>query len=395
MTLTPKKEIFSRVETFRESMKKSGFGAALIYQNVDLFYYTGTLQNGALYVPATGKPLFMVVKNIDRAKGESPIENIVPISNPVNVGDILKQNKYRLPKRIGLEMDVIPAKLYAKLASILPCEIGDISLNVRLQRSIKSEFEISMMKKAAAILKKTFAEIPNMLEEGGTEKEISARIEYLMRRNKHQGVIRIRAFGMELYAVHLSFGASSATPVHFNGPVGVRGMYPAAPQIGGNTKLKTGVPILADIVAGVEGYLVDCTRAYALGGLDDKFIRQHEDCLKLNREIVKRLKPGEMPSEIYADIMVMAKNMGYENNFMASGENQVKFVAHGIGLEVDEIPIIAKSYKMPFAAGNTMAVEPKIISPRVGGVGVENTYLITQKGAKNLTGFNMNLEIVK
>ena len=252
-----------------------------------------------------------------------------------------------------------------------------------------------MMKKAASILRKTFAEIPNMLKEGVSETEISARIEYFMRKNRHQGIVRMRAFGMELYAAHLAYGASSANPVHFNGPVGMKGMYPGAPQIGGNTKLKRGVPILADIVAGVGGYYIDCTRAYALGGLDDKFIQQHEDCIKLNREIVKRLKPGEIPSEIYADIMSMAKNMGYEKNFMASGENQVGFVAHGIGLEVDEIPVIAKPYKMPFVAGNTMAVEPKIISPRTGGVGVENTYLITSKSAKNLTGFNMNLEIVK
>ena len=81
MILTPKKEIFNRIENLQKSMKKSGFGAALIYQNVDIFYYTGTLQNGALYVPVNGKPLFMVIKNIDRAKKESPIERIVPISN--------------------------------------------------------------------------------------------------------------------------------------------------------------------------------------------------------------------------------------------------------------------------------------------------------------------------
>ena len=181
--------------------------------------------------------------------------------------------------------------------------------------------------------------------------------------------------------------------MHFDGPVGVRGMYPSAPQIGGYTKLKPGMPIIADIVAGVCGYHVDCTRTFALKSLDDKWVKTFDDAIKLNKEIVKRMKPGAIPADLYSEVTELAKGMGYEKYFMSTGANQVKFVAHGIGLEVDEIPVIAKPFKMPFKAGNTMAVEPKIITP-TGGVGVENTYHITEKGAKNLNNFSMELVIV-
>jgi Xaa-Pro dipeptidase len=394
MSLVPAEEIQKRIGEFQKSLQREGLDGALIYQNVDSFYFTGTCQNGALYVPASGDPLFMVIKNIERARMESPLKRIVKLKNPVAVREVLRENKTEIPLRLGLEMDVIPAKLFERLVKSGFTVYQDISMSVRMQRSVKSDYEISMMKKAAGILKKVFENLPNHLEQGITETELSARVEYDLRKNGHQGVVRMRAFNMELYAAHVAFGPSSATPVHFDGPVGVKGMYPAAPQIGGNTKLKPGMPVLADIVAGVGGYNVDCTRSFALKYIDEKWMKAHQDSLKLNNQIVKHLQPGAIPSEIYVSIVKAAKEMGYEDCFMASGENQVKFVAHGIGLEVDEIPVVAGSFNMPLFAGNTLAVEPKIIKTGKGGVGIENTYHVTKNGARNLTGFNMDLVVV-
>lgn len=393
MILTPKDEIYDRISKLQESLRTDQIDGALIYQNVDLFYYTGTCQNGALFVPRSGEPFFMVIKNIERAKIESPLERIEPLRNPVAIGDVMKEHKVKIPKRTGLEMDVIPAKLFEKLRKDILIEYADISMMIRLQRAVKSKFELGMMKKAAAILKIVFIEIPNLLEEGITETELSAHIEYLLRSNGHQGAVRMRAFNMELYAAAIAFGQSSATPVHFDGPVGVKGIYPAAPQIGGDKKLRPGIPIMADIVAGYGGYNVDCTRTFALKELDDKWLNIHCDTLKINDEIVKRIKPGTIPSEVYSDIIRIASDMGYADSFMSSGGNQVKFVAHGIGLEVDEVPVIAKPFKLPFQAGNTIAVEPKIIKKGKGGVGIENTYHITEKGAKNLNNFEMDIII--
>ena len=394
MILTPLDEISLRLKYLRESIGKNGFDAVLILQNVDLFYYTGTLQNGALYAPAQGDPIFMVIKNIERARLESPVERIVPLRSPMRIAETLVENKLAIPGKLGLEMDVIPAKLYERLKSSLGCEVGDISNDIRWQRSRKSAFELKMLENAAGIVKKAFDGIPENLHEGITETELSALIEKTMRVNGHQGVLRFRAFNMELYAAHLSFGIDAASPGHFDGPVGVKGLYPATPQIGGDTKLKIGSPVIADIVAGYAGYMVDCTRVFALKKIDEKLLRIHNDAITINNEIIKQLKPGAIPSEVYSKTIEIAAKMGYADSFMASGENQVKFVGHGIGLEVDEFPVIAKAFTNPIEVGNVIAIEPKIISNETGGLGVENTYYIDEKGARNLTDFPMDLLIV-
>ena len=394
MILTPPDEIHSRLDYLQKTIQKNEFDGAIIFQNVDLFYYTGTLQNGALYVPSQGEPLFMVIKNIERARVESPIQRIVPLKNHAHVVATLSENGYPLPKKLGVEMDVVPARLYERIKTSFGCEISDISMDIRWQRSRKSVFELGMLEKAAKIVKKAFEAVRDNLKEGITETELSAIIEYNMRANGHQGVIRLRAFGMELYAIHLAFGTDAASPGHFDGPVGVKGLYPAAPQIGGNTKLKAGVPVMADIVAGYGGYVVDCTRTFALKKLDDKFLKTYNDVLKLNHEIIKQLKPGAIPSEIYTKAIELASQMGYAESFMASGQNQVKFVGHGIGLEVDEFPVLAKGFNNPIEVGNTLAVEPKIIPKNIGGVGVENTYYVDKNGARNITNSPMDLMIV-
>ena len=394
MILTPSEDIQSRIEHLRNAIRKKELDGAIVVQNVDLFYYTGTMQNGALYVPTESEPLFMVIKNIEGALSESSLPRIVPLKSHSRIAETLVENKYPLPKKLGVEMDVVPARLYERIKSSFGCEINDISMDIRWQRSRKSDFEIKMLEKAAKIVKKAFEAIPENLHEGITETELSAIIEHALRVNGHQGVIRLRAFGMELYAIHLAFGTDAASPGHFDGPVGVKGLYPAAPQIGGNTKLKNGVPIIADIVAGYGGYVVDCTRTFALKKFDDKFLKTYNDVLKINREIIKQLKPGAIPSEIYTKAVELASQMGYAESFMASGQNQVKFVGHGIGLEVDEFPVLAKGFNNPIEVGNTLAVEPKIIPKNIGGVGVENTYYVDKNGARNITNSPMDLMIV-
>src|SRR4029078_8600111 len=98
-----------------------------------------------------------------------------------------------------------------------------------------------------------------------------------------------------------------------------------------------------------------------------------------------QLRPGAIPSEIYARILEKISKTSYGPHFMGAGENQVKFVAHSVGRELDEIPVIAPKYDVPFEANTVMAVEPKIFFPGIGGVGVENTYRIREKGAERLT----------
>jgi Xaa-Pro aminopeptidase len=81
----------------------------------------------------------------------------------------------------------------------------------------------------------------------------------------------------------------------------------------------------------------------------------------------------------------MAEESGFGANFMGNTGEQAKFVGHGVGLELDEFPILAKGFKAPLQEGQAVAIEPKFIFSGVGVVGIENTWLVTATGAEKLT----------
>jgi Xaa-Pro aminopeptidase len=214
--------------------------------------------------------------------------------------------------------------------------------------------------------------------------ELSARIEYVMRMDGHQGLCRVRRFNMELYYGAVSFGETASYPHNFDGPVGVRGLYPAVQAMGGYRKLKRGDPVMVDVVGGYAGYIADGSRTYSLGPVSQQMWDTHQFILELNAYIETRLRPGAIPSEVYAAIQERVAKTPYAPHFMGAGENQVRFVAHGVGLELDETPVIAPKFDAPLEAGTVLAVEPKVFYPGLGGVGVENTYLITTTGCERL-----------
>ena len=183
----------------------------------------------------------------------------------------------------------------------------------------------------------------------------------------------------------VAFGDTSAYPHSFDGPVGVRGLYPAVQAMGGDKALVPGEPIMVDVVGGHGGYLADGSRAYSLGEPSRKVQETHAFLLDLNGWLEEQIKPGNIPSEIYAQAQEKVSTKGLGEHFMGAAENQVRFVAHGVGLELDELPVIAPRFDEPLEPGIVLAVEPKIFYPGLGGAGVENTYLITKTGCERLT----------
>ena len=108
-----------------------------------------------------------------------------------------------------------------------------------------------------------------------------------------------------------------------------------------------------------------------------------------------QLKPGEIPSEIYAKSMDMAAKAGFAEGFMALGANKVAFLGHGIGLAIDEQPVLAKGFDAPLELGMVLAIEPKMGVPGLGMVGVENTFEVTPQGGVCLTGNSFEMICVE
>jgi Xaa-Pro dipeptidase len=219
---------------------------------------------------------------------------------------------------------------------------------------------------------------------GTTELEVAARIEGFLRQLGHQGLVRARGFNFEIGYGTISVGPSAGYPTFLPGPVGSLGLCPAVPNGASRRPLQRGQTLMADIVAGCGGYVADMTRTFELGQVSEKMHRAHRFLLELMRSVEAMLKPGILCSDIYRHAMTRVQESPYGSAFMGVGDSRVRFIGHGLGLEIDELPVLAVNQDVPVEAGMTIALEPKVFFPE-GGVGIENTYWITEDGPENLT----------
>jgi Xaa-Pro aminopeptidase len=354
----------------------------VILQNADLYYVSGTLQTGLLWFPREGEPLLAVRKSYERAKTESAIKNIVPLKTYSEIPNLIPNPG----QTVGFELDVLPVATYQQISKhFQKSKIVDGSMAIRNARAVKTAYEIDCIRHAALQLDTMFLDIPSQLHEGLPEFELAARIEYVLRMAGHQGLIRVRRFNMEMHYGAVSFGETSAYPHAFDGPVGIRGLYSAVPAMGSRKTLKRGEPVMIDICGGYAGYIADGSRTYSVGAVSQQMKDTHQFILDLNGWIEQQLRPGNIPSQIYSAIMDRVARTSFGQHFMGAGENQVRFVAHSVGLELDEIPVIAPKFDAPLEAGVVLAVEPKVFYPGLGGVGTENTYVINDSGCERLT----------
>jgi Xaa-Pro aminopeptidase len=202
--------------------------------------------------------------------------------------------------------------------------------------------------------------------------------------------MRMGSFGEEIFLGHVSAGDSGNYPSVFNGPLGLRGEHPAVPAMGYAGKVwRLGEPLAVDVGFFMEGYHTDKTQLFWAGpeaSLPDPVKAGHDFCIRVQAYVAERLRPGEIPSAIYAHCAAWAEREGFGEGFMALGANKVKFIGHGIGLTIDAWPVLAAGFDEPFEAGQVMAVEPKLGIPGLGMVGVENTFEVTESGGRCLTG---------
>ncbi len=385
---TPKAELEQRIFNLQKYLKKENIDAALILQRADLFYFAGTIQQANLFIPADGEPILMVYKSKERSKAESTIEKILHLDSPKSIPGILKANGHALPATLGLELDVLPANLFFSYQRLFQgTHILDISHYVRLIRAVKTSYEIGIMRRAAELSDQVAAWVPNILREGMTELELAGKIEAEARRLGHQGIVRMRLWGSEMFYGHLMSGPAGAVPSFLSSPTGGVGASPAVAQGPGYKTIQRHEPVLVDYVFAYNGYLSDHARIFSLGSLPKDLMEAHAAMLEVQQMIKKIAKPGVKSGEIYSHAVEKAHKLGYADYFMGTGAERVRFVGHGIGLEVDEYPFLAAGQQLKLQAGMTIALEPKLIFHGKGVVGIENTHVVTEDGLEQLGQF--------
>jgi len=391
---TPRAEIEARIAALQRVLARRGVDAALILQKSDLFYFSGTIQQAVLWVPADGRPVLMVNRSLERARAESAIERVVPLPSPSRIPSILKEAGLKAAGRLGFELDVLPVALFRRYREIFGAETLDVSTDIRLIRAVKSAFEIDLIREAARRSDQVAALLPGMIRPGMTEIELAGRVEAEARRLGHQGIVRMRLWGGELFYGHLLAGPSGGVPSYQASPTGGSGINPAVAQGAGSRVIGRHEPIVLDYVFAWRGYISDHTRLFSLGPVADDLQAAHAAMLELQEEIRRRAVPGAVSGGLYDLALDWVQRRGYADHFMGASEERVRFVGHGVGLELDEFPFLNAGQTLPLATGMVIALEPKLIFPGRGVVGIENTHVVTPAGLEQLGRYPGEITVI-
>jgi Xaa-Pro aminopeptidase len=388
----PKEELENRLTRLRSGMEKEGMEAFLVVQKMDYYYLSGTTQNGLLFVPLEGKPLLMIRREVERARVESPLEVVVGISSTRELPSLIRDHWGRLPQTLGLELDVIPVRDYFRYQDLFPgTRFMDASPVIRDVRKIKSPFEIELMRVAGGIGKKVYQEAREILKEGMTEIEFGGLLEAAAKRYGHEGLLRVRSLNYEAYTWHVLSGPSGGIVSQSDSPMGGLGLSPAFPVGASLRVMRAHEPILVDFGTCYHGYQADETRMFSIGEMGKKFIDAYKVCREIHDAVLEETRPGADCEAIFQKTLRLAEKLGYKDSYLGPPGLQTRFIAHGIGLELNEFPFLAQGQSYPLEEGMTFAVEPKIVFPGEGSVGLENTVLVTQDGYEILTPLEQDI----
>ncbi|AJE04717.1 M24 family metallopeptidase [Geobacter pickeringii] len=371
-----------RIIRLQTELRARQIDGALIIYPIDVYYFTGTRQNATLWVPAEGNPLLLVRKSLSRAVKESLIEETRPFPSSKEFPALIPAEA----KTIGLTFDVIPVQQYQYYGKMLPGrEFVDISAVNREIRAVKSAWELERMRESGARLCEVFRQLPEFLRPGMRELDLAAEFECRLRKAGSEGYVRMRAFNQELFQGLAVSAATAGHPGFFDGAVTGRGLSAASPHGASAEAIAPGTPVLVDYTGIFQGYIVDMTRIFVIGDLDPELRRAFDTALAIQEQLVANLKPGAVCEELFLASAAMAEGAGLARNYMGAPGENARFVGHGVGLELDELPVLAQGFKAPLQAGQTIAIEPKFVLPGLGVVGIENTFAVTEGGGEKLT----------
>ncbi len=376
-----KTESQERVFRLQVMLRSKDIHAALFIMPIDVYYFAGTRQNAILWIPAEGEPLLLVRKSLSRAMDESPIAAIRPFPSSKEFASVFSEDL----STIGMTFDAIPVQQHLFYTRALPGRtFVDISMMLRELRSVKSSFELEQLRLSAGKLASVFAEVPQFLKAGMRELDLSAEMEYRLRKAGHEGYVRMRAFNQELF-FGLAVSSGGLNGGFFDGPVTGKGLSSASPHGASCDEIRVNQPILLDFGGVFNGYISDMTRMFVIGTLDAELQRAFDVAIEIQEMVRRGMKTGAICEELFFAAAAMAEKAGLGSCFMGMSGEQAKFVGHGVGLELDELPVLAKGFTMPLQAGQVIAVEPKFVIPGKGVIGIENTFAVTDDGGLRLS----------
>ena len=389
----PAEELLSRHARCRELLARHipAADGILITGTPNVYYMTGTTANGLAWLPLEGDMVLAVRKGLERAKLESPLAAIVPFRSYKELSRLCAEAGSPLAQTLAVDQAGVSWEqgrlLHERLSgrSLVP---GDVV--IARTRARKTPWELGKMRESCRCINVGFRQLAERIHPGMSEYAIARILSDIYFTMGHTDAFPTGIHGSMVTLGHICAGNNGNYPSAYDGPLGVMGVHPASPSMGNAHSIwREGDILTVDSGFNFEGYLSDKTQTFFAGKKPavPAAVRKAQDtALRIARETAAALKPGAIPAEIYALSLDIATQAGYGDTYMGHGDNQVRFLGHGIGLTVSEWPIFARGFGEPLQPGMTLALEPKIALPGIGMVGVENTYEITETGAACLTG---------
>lgn len=306
----------------------------------DMRYFSGFTGEGAILVSKDRKIILTDGRYMTSAARETSGFEIV---NCVNHTEFIKENKLEI-----LFKPEISYRKYQEFKAFGEC----IELNTDILRRKKTPEETEKLKIAAGIADEAFLEILSFIDEGMTEREIAARLDYIM---------AIKGSEKPSFETICIAGKNTCMP-H-----GIPSEY----------KIRKGDFITMDFGATFKGYHSDMTRTVVLGDIDEEMALVYEVVHIAQTETQKEIKAGKTAKEIDKLARAIIEVNGFKEYFVHS-------TGHGVGLKIHEYPNLSQNSDAVLETGDVVTVEPGIYIPEKYGVRIENTVIVTENGAESL-----------
>lgn len=375
-----------KLEKIQQQMQLSGADACLLCVDVNLYYLTGRIYNGYFYIPAEGKPYFFV----KRPAGFSG-ENVYYIRKPEDITDILSAAAMELPEYLWLETDVLSYNESIRLEKIFrPARLGDAGKLTRNIRKVKTAEEIEQFRISAQRHVEVYKEVRECFRMGMTDLQLQYEIEYRMRKMGSLGLFRAYGSNMDVFMGSLLAGKNAEAPSPFDFALGGQGEHSIYPLGACGVVLEEGMAVMVDMAGNYTPYMTDMTRVFSVGRLADEAYRAHRVSLDIHERVMEMARPGTACADLYREAVDIAERAGLSDCFMGT-QQQAKFIGHGVGLQINELPVLTPRSQEVLEPGMVFALEPKFVIPGTGAVGIENTLLVTDSGVENLTVFEEDI----
>ena len=373
-----------RLDSVLSLMRGSGIMQALVRDNSNIYYLTGRVFRGFVYLnTALDSPRYFVRQPNHLTDADKALDK--HIHKPEQIPAFLAGEGIDISAPVALELDLVSYSEARRLAACFgQTPEQNISGVLRRARSVKTDVEIAAIRASGMKQTLVYERIPRLYRRGMTDIEFQIEIERASRLEGCLGQFRISGPDMELFMGNVLSGDNADTPSPYDFAMGGEGLDPSIPVGANGSLIAENAPVMVDVNGNYTGYMTDMTRMYYIDHIGEEARRACRLSADICEALAAMMLPGAKACDLYAKALAMAKEAGMGDYFMGH-RSHAGFVGHGVGIEINELPVIAPRSRDILAEGNAIALEPKFVIPEIGAAGIENTYIVTAKGGRKIT----------